>query len=200
MNEITQLIGIDPSVKTAGVAIYEPATNNLKLYSGELNACLSWLDASCDLRKCIAYVENPDLNSTTFGSSGLLHSTLKMYKIGRITEAVAILQLHILLKRSQHVGKSQASAQVFIQFLKSRNVPVIEVAPAERMRADKPFRSGSKLLPVGLLVMPTKTSAHQFKVLTGYKGSSNEHSRDAATLVWGKSVETAVMKLRKQNK
>ena len=44
-----------------------------------------------------------------------------------------------------------------------------------------------------------KTSKGQFAKLTGYMGQSNEHSRDAATLIFNKNVNWAKMKFATQN-
>jgi len=50
------------------------------------------------------------------------------------------------------------------------------------------------------LTMPTKTNAKQFETITGYKGQSNEHTRDAATLVFNKTAKWAETMIKIQEK
>ncbi|RMG89955.1 MAG: hypothetical protein D6706_20450 [Chloroflexi bacterium] len=185
------LVGLDCSIKQSGVAVYEPDTNKLELQSGTFTEVVKWLNEKGVLKQAIAVIEDPNLNSPLFIARRSIYSVLKRRQAGRCSEADVMTEMNILLKRAQHVGKAQAAAELFVQFFSGAGIPYLRIAPSDRMRADKPPRAGKHPMPVGMLVMPTKTTAYQFKTLTGYKGRSNEHARDAAMLVWGKSIEWA---------
>ena len=103
-----------------------------------------------------------------------------------------------LAKMAQGVGKCCAAADLLKSLFDEKGVPVVEIKPSDRHRADRPPSSGKQPLAIGFLSMPTKTSAHQFEQMTGYMGRSSEHSRDACTTVWGKSIYWAETMIERQ--
>lgn len=64
----------------------------------------------------------------------------------------------------QGVGSVKRDAQIWEDFLQDNGIPFEMVAPKNNK---------------------TKTTAHYFKKLTGWPSVTNEHSRDAAMLIFG---------------
>lgn len=103
-------------------------------------------------------------------------------------------KVSIAMKFASSVGENRANAKLIIKMLAQRNVPVIEIAPSKRQRADKAQqKAGKGKIDMRSLKMPTKTSAGQFQELTGYDLRCNEHNRDAATLVFGRTLRQVRM-------
>lgn len=69
-------------------------------------------------------------------------------------------------KKSQGAGSVKRDAQIWEEFLKMYNIPHTFVRPSKSI---------------------TKIKRDRFEKITGYKGRSNEHSRDAAMLVYGRT-------------
>lgn len=188
------LIGIDPSFKTAGVAFFEPGSKKYDLFTGDFLGAVAWLNSK-PLRECIAVLENPALDSTLFfGWSKVRGSILKLQaRAGTLADVES--EFRVCTKMAMHVGQSQAAGEMFKTLFEQVKVPCVEIAPSARHRADKP---DLKKLGIEMFVMPTKTTAEQFRQLTGHVGRSSEHARDAATLVWGKTVRWAEMQIQIQ--
>ena len=68
------------------------------------------------------------------------------------------------LGRAQGAGYVKAHCQIWEDFLTDYRIPFEAIAPRRNV---------------------TKLSAEQFERITGYKGRTNEHARDAAMLVYG---------------
>ena len=68
------------------------------------------------------------------------------------------------LGRAQGAGYVKAHCQIWEDFLTDYRIPFEAIAPRRNV---------------------TKLSAEQFGRITGYKGRTSEHSRDAAMLVYG---------------
>lgn len=68
------------------------------------------------------------------------------------------------LGRAQGAGYVKAHCQIWEDFLTDYRIPFEAIAPRRNL---------------------TKLSAEQFERITGYKGRTNEHARDAAMLVYG---------------
>ena len=198
--EKTFILGIDPSFKTMGACIYNIATHELKFGGGDLFETIKFIRENADQKRTIAVVENPDLDNTVFNAAGpisksineLLYQKSNPFKKvkDRPTVNSIVSDVRIALKIAQGVGKNKAAAQLIIQVLERAGIPVLQIAPSKRMRADKDLKKlkADPAAGVKLLSMPTKTTSHQFKQLTGYAGRTNEHQRDACTLFWGKSI------------
>lgn len=191
------LIGIDPSLTTAGVAIYSPADGKLILHSGDVFSCMGFLNKSGILSQSIAVVENPNLDNTVFNAWRLIAVEIEKYKNKTAPIGDVKMKFGISMKHAQGVGKNKAAADLFIEMLGRAGIPVLEIAPSSRHRADKDLMK-SKVQGVKMLSMPTKTTAAQFEQYTGYSGRSNEHSRDAATLCSGRSIQWAINQIKIQ--
>jgi len=68
-------------------------------------------------------------------------------------------------ERAQGAGSIKRDCQIWQEFLTENGIIHYFLAPKNNK---------------------TKLTAEQFKRITGYKGTSNQHNRDAAMIVWGK--------------
>ena len=185
------LIGIDPSFTNCAAAIYHPATKGLQLHTGDLFSVMAFLNGSGVLGKCIVVCENPNLDSNTFGMWAMMKAAIIGLMQGRVNIVTVQSIFARCMKVAQDIGKSKASAQLLIEMLHRQQIPVLEVKPSSRDRADK-----VKNADVRFMKMPTKTNAAQFATYCGFvPPKSNEHSRDGATLVVGRNIEWAQRQL-----
>jgi len=190
------LIGIDPSFTNCAAAIYHPATNGLQLHTGDLFSVMAFLNQSGVLGKCIAVVENPNLDSNTFGMWAMMKAAIIGLMQGRVNIGTVQSTFARYMKVAQDIGKSKASAQLLLEMFRRQSIPVLEVKPSSRDRADK-----VKNADVRFMKMPTKTNAAQFATYAGFPvPKSNEHSRDAATLCLGRNIEWAQRQLMLRKK
>lgn len=195
------LIGIDASFQDAGVCIYDTTSGKMGLFSGDLFAVMSHLNRCDVLDKAIAVIENADLDSTTFDAWFRFKQWVLKLISGKIRMEFGEDNLKSWFSRemkiAQDAGKAKAAGALFVEIFRRANVPVLEIAPSSRDRADKEaLKSGFR--GIKLLNMPTKTTARQFQDYTGHVGTSNEHSRDAGTLVSGNTIAWARMSIRVQ--
>jgi len=194
----TILLGIDPSFVNCGVCIYNPKGKSMNMKTGDMMSMVKWIQTQCKLKNIIAIVENPALDSTTFGMWGMVKAKIdgmmnyNKQRFNKIVKKVSMADIQssfsIAMNYAQKVGENKAAAKQMILMLRHANVPVIEVAPSSR---DKAFtkKSGKTVRrDVKFLKMPTKTTQAQFKELTEHEGRTSEHARDAATLVWGRTA------------
>lgn len=198
MKEFKYLIGIDPSFVTCGCSIYEPETKNLILHGGDLFSVMNFLNNSRILGKAIAVVENPNLDGTVFGSWFRFQAQIDRLQKKQIGLGELKSEYSIAMGHAQKVGKNKAAGMFIIEMLTRQDIPVLEIAPSSRHRADKDLAK-AKFKGVQMLSMPTKTTAEQFNALTGYTGRSNEHSRDSATLIHGRTIQWAINQIMIQN-
>jgi hypothetical protein len=89
----------------------------------------------------------------------------------------------ITARMGRDVGKNQAGATVVKQLCAYFRAPCLCIAPSQRRKASKRLKRANGL------PYPTKTTKAQFEGLTGCREKTNEHNRDAGTLVWGMSVK-----------
>ena len=93
----------------------------------------------------------------------------------------------IAMNYAQKVGENKAAAKLMIKMMEVKGVPIIEIAPSQRKRADKiKLKAGKAKVNWSTVPYPTKMTAMDFKEFCGYEGRSSEHSRDAMTLIIGK--------------
>ncbi len=182
------LIGVDPSFHTCGIAIYEPATTGLELFSGDSFAAYAYLNSKGILGQSVIVLENPNLDSTSFNMWGLFQKALK----SGAGQAELQKQFAICMTYAQKVGQSKAAGKWFLELFLRQSIPVVEVAPSSRDRADHKRLIGANPVVLRSLKMPTKTTQEQFKILTGWSSLSNEHKRDAAMSVHGRTISWAM--------
>jgi len=68
-------------------------------------------------------------------------------------------------KAAQNVGENKAKAKLIVEYCEKAGIEVIKQKPSKKSK--------------------TKMKAPEFEFLTGWKGRTSEHGRDAAMLVWG---------------
>jgi len=135
--------------------------------------------------------ENAELDSGVFGAWEMFKKKIQaQYRAKFPNYKYLGTEFNKAMAMAQSIGKQKASARIIISALKQFGLEVIEIAPSWRDRSDKKkMRGGLTTTDVRFFTMPTKTNAAQFKLLTGYSERCSEHARDAATLVWNKTLE-----------
>lgn len=202
MQERDILIGVDASLTNCGIAILQGG--NLELHTSEILDAIKWLSGKKILSRSVAVIEDPNLDKNVFGQFVLVKAAVLKFagkEVGRYgmkqsagTMADVQGAFSIAMKRAQDVGQSKAAAKILISLFERSNVPVLRIAPSDRHRADKESIK-TNFKGIQMLNMPTKTNAGQFQQLTGYTGRSNEHNRDAATLITGRTTKWALMQI-----
>lgn len=225
------LIGIDPSFKTMGVAVWTPSEQKLVCYSGKLQHCLNWIYKSYKPDEFVAVVENPNLDSphytlwkstplflndggyrkkprTVFGFINVIlqyvKTELRRAGSSKLT-SLPVSMVHVeiafrsCMRKAQDVGKNKAAAEFTIDILRERGVTVAEITPSKRHRADKTSAKN----PANILhkAFPTKTNRKQFIEYSGINvgpRDTNEHTRDAATLVVKRTVQNVELQAMEQ--
>ena len=177
------LVGIDPGLETTGVALYDPKTNSLELFTGDIQQAINWMGKNCKPAECLVTIEDPNANSLVYGGWA------DFVKLGRNQSA-----FNRMMKKAQQVGEVKSAAKILITIMARSGYRIVTIAPSQRENAKK--KTGTD---VRLLRMPTKTTPTEFAKLTGYGMRSSEHSRDAATLVWGKSVKQVELLILKKH-
>lgn len=114
----------------------------------------------------------------------------------------------IAMRVARSVGENSAAGKLIIKQLSEAGVPCVEIAPSKRdsiANIKKKLQSkigikgaNMQLIKLNQFKMPTKSTAAEFKEWTSYEGSTNEHNRDAATLIFGKTAKWVEMKLHEQ--
>jgi hypothetical protein len=77
-----------------------------------------------------------------------------------------------------NAGQNGGAARVIIQACIDLEIPFVRIAPSDRDNAKKTKKHPNSWK------MPTKLTSKQFFDRTKWEGSTNEHGRDAATMVW----------------
>lgn len=167
----------------------------MSLISGDIWTVIKKLNQSEALDESIVVLEDVSLENSVFALDKRISKLLFDLLQRKITIAEVMVEIRIMAKHAQGIGKSKASCEVLKHMFKKAGVPMVLISPSRRDRADKPGKTGPGNRGIALLSMPTKTNAYQFQMLTGFSGRSNEHSRDAATLVWGRSIKWAETQL-----
>lgn len=141
----------------------------------------------------IVVVEDNTLNRNVFNQWKPLWEKCTLYFYKRIGTVEAIKkQFNMALKRGQDIGKNKYLCKIFVKELEALGIPHIRVSPSDRWRADKNKSKGGLVITpsnLELYQMPTKLTSAQFKTLTGYSNPTNEHERDASTIVYGKTMQ-----------
>lgn len=217
MNQYRYLIGCDPSYQNFGVCIYDTQEKTMLLKTGKFGEMVKFINSNIDKKKSIAVVENSAMVSAVFKMWPMVKSEIDKYaeslakyhmakfsgtlKPNKPTLTECQSSFAIAMKLAQHVGNQKGACEQIIEIFKNVNIPIHEVSPAWRDRADKAQKKAGKAkVNIHSLTMPTKTTSAQFLELTGYGSGknerSNEHNRDAATLVFGKTGEYFYKKIK----
>lgn len=131
------IIGIDPGTDTGYAVWHVPGQRFTRIQTCSILDAVEMVGSIADLnRNILVRIENPNLRKW-FGKSGR----------------------EVL----QGAGSIKRDYSIWIEFLKSRNIPYEDVAPRN---------------------IKTKVSAEYFKKLTGWEGRTSSHARDAAMMVF----------------
>jgi hypothetical protein len=205
------IVCFDPSMNKCGCAIINATDfSRQKHKTSDLFSVLDWMKTETKGKRYLVVLENPNLDKANFGMiemtlsevNGLLNYTRWLiFKKGRPPQKKTIgdvrTSILIAMQYGQRIGKSQASAMVLIALLDRANIPFCEIAPSDRMSLKNKKHEKHFNLNPRLVVMPTKSNADQFKTMfPGFSGRSSEHSRDAATLVFGKNVKAVRLMIK----
>lgn len=208
------LVGIDPSFTNMGVAVYKPETKELNLKTGDYRSMITWLNKTVKLNRCYLIVENPALESNVFSMWGVMkkeveelarYESWKAKKSMNMPGTKSIQEVQSVFARSmkyaQNVGENKAAAKYFLNTVDGL-APIAEISPRERDRYDRMKKKLGKNANINLdtLRFPTKTNQTVFNEWTGYKGRNSEHARDAATLVFNRTISWAKTLTRPRKK
>jgi len=171
------LVGIDPGIETMAICIYYPTNKSIRLFSGHPFDCFAFILKNELPEKAIFALEDPTKQNQVFN-----RRLPKSWLDFKIENQKAIV-----------VGKLFGATMIIKEFLKRNGCKYYSVAPEER---DSAKNRRKALRPIETLKSPTKTNKHQFKHLTGYSKRTNEHERDAATLVYGRTICWAETQLK----
>lgn len=211
------IIGIDPSSQKGnnGFAIWDTVAKQficvrsmgLLSIKGEALDFIESYGVKKDGKytNVIAVVENAELDSAVFGVWQSFDSFLKSKLIpkrkgsfsGRsqpYTQWSGQLEklFRSYLSQAQSIGKLKVACRIVLEGLEGIGLQVLQVAPSWRDSMDSTKtkkRGGLAVKDVRYMRMPTKTTAEDFKVLTNYSERSNEHGRDAATLIFNQTKQ-----------
>lgn len=156
----------------------DPGENNGVFYSvnGRLVKCetldfyslimrLDEIKGFSEYNKKKIYIEDPNINKPVF-----LPTKMKQDIFKRKTNCLdgkpfkeQDLALRIAMRKAQNVGMNKQLAKLLIEFCKKKGF-IVEM-----------IRPGNK-----------KLSADEFRRLSGFKGSTNQHVRDAGMLILGR--------------
>lgn len=184
------LIGIDPSFKTMGVAVYNPRTKQYWLGGGDMSQGIR--DISQWAAEGICILEDPNGDKAVYGAAEAIQEASERYRVGGKEWN---RKVRTALKIAQDVGANKAAARELMKWMDRFKIPYMLVAPSDRDRADKTSEGRDRKCKIEFLRAPTKTTSEQFRKLTGHHGTSNEHQRDAATLCWGRSISWALAQI-----
>lgn len=195
------LIGIDPSIKTAGVAIMIAGSQRASLFQGDLLECLWFINKSGVLQRAVVVIEDPNLDSPAFGLWHKMKVAIQGVVSGRAPlngtgNESAESFFRRCIKQAQHVGKNMGAAEIFQMTLQNSNVPFVSVAPSSRHRA---VTESGEPRDVRFLNRPTKASAVQLKNWLKWPEQTDwggEHSRDALTLIVNRTVKEVLNEAR----
>lgn len=188
------LVGIDLGIwKNTGVALYDPK-KKIYIYIKSTDL-FEAMDICKGLNlvenlEIVVVVENANMDSNVFGADQNFMTYLRSWLGRKPFDFKAILkQIRMVITWGGNVGKNKGAAITFCAKLRELNIPMVEIAPSTRRVAGSSIKIGQleQEIPLNQLPMPTKVKSPAFIKLTGHKGETNEHGRDAATLLWKKS-------------
>lgn len=192
------IIGIDPSIQESnnGFALYDTkkgelitvrATSDISI----VPLCLEVIaDFGGNSNDFLFVVENSSLETNIFGAWATFKKLLfAQFRQPLTNWNVIESAFRAALALGTAVGKNQYASMRIIRELQNKGLDIIEISPSWRDRADTVKTIGGvRSTNPAAFNMPTKSTAEQFKKMTGYPETTNEHGRDAAMLVFGKTA------------
>jgi len=198
------LVGVDPGKENFSLAFYHTHTRiYTNFFTGNPDQTTSRLFAYMLDHPQYEYrviVEDPNLDSALFYGWSTISGLIKAYKFcqGNVQLSDIESVYRTQAKKSERVGFVKLITQQFLHQLDAHEIRYIRIAPSQRTCVklqDSKRLKGIKLLQAK---MPTKTNRAEFKLLTKHTGQTNEHQRDAATLVFDRTFKWFEMKQRMQ--
>lgn len=161
------MVGIDPG-KDTGVAIYDQKSGRLV----SLKAVAFWdaikmlnriangreKNTNGTVKGAALVIENPNLNKPVFPHK--MEQADFNRSINNMDHDLHEKTLRVFAKRAQNVGQNKQMATFLIEYAERIGFRVSQVRPGKK-----------------------KVNAETFNSRTGWKGKSNQHSRDAALLL-----------------
>lgn len=164
------LLGIDPGTGDGtGWSSRKAGESALRFVgSGRVDELFHYIDRLLQEseEEVVAVLEDPNIDTSVFHVNP---ASLRGASIQEIRKALAT---------AQNVGKCKGVASAVFQFLLSRKVRTVRIAPSNRQR---PKSVTADLSPYRY---PVKVTREQFFEHTGWADVTNEHSRDAAMLIF----------------
>lgn len=162
MSQGTIFIGIDPGANT-GIAVWN------RVRSGQYFSQIECTDffGALDMIEEFHLVRAPqhDLKLVVVIEASNLNRSMHASTMDKIAGTPAE-KLRRILKMAQDVGGVKRECELLMKYCERNKITFIAAQPTAKSL--------------------TKIKADRFNQLTGWKQRTNEHSRDAAMLVWGK--------------
>lgn len=178
-SDIAVWVGIDPGIRADNCGISTKSVGSKiveTIASGSVeNICARIFSLHNQGFKIGVVLEDPNLDSPVFGSWAEMQRVINSRNVSAMKA-----KFSALMKKGQAVGMNKAAAKIIHRFCNTHKIPIARVAPSTRSRIDNPKKM---LKHPQMFKMPTKITKAQCEILTGYVGNSNEHGRDAATLI-----------------
>lgn len=198
-NTPTYLVGTDPGVSTFSLAVWHCNKKEfVEFHTGTLSSITQliwdWIkNKTYNLAHMGFVVEDPNIDTAFYDGWKELETQIKMYKFNqaKLKDIESVYRKHT--KMAQNVGQNKMVAAQFIAWLKMQNLEFLRIAPSSRTKVLKKDATGKEYRLKGvhlkIATMPTKTNAGEFQLITGHKGKTNEHQRDAGTLVFDRTLK-----------
>lgn len=196
------LVGIDPGANNnTGIALYDSkAKELLNVRSSTIEGCQKLLSKYKDqYGKDLAIIlEDPRLDNAIFGAAEEIRAFVlyelynkKPNKFANIEGIMSCVKKW--LKQATGVGMNMMAAKYIEREVITLELPLLLIAPSWRERSDIKKKVGNTIIEgYDAWIMPTKLKKDKFKEITGYCKSSNEHGRDGAMLVYGRTYTNLV--------
>jgi len=188
-------IGIDPGM-TTGLAIYENGKLT-QLFSGGHSEMILKIYELAHLKNCILKVilEDVHADETNFSASKFIRTMMNNKELQkRIPSNIRRHEYAIkaACKRSRDSGMVAGLSADWKMFMNMMGISYYTLAPSQRQSVETitkktgvPFSNFKNLIAIiREMKAPVKMNKEQFNELTGWTGVSNEHNRDAGSLVW----------------
>lgn len=161
------LAGIDPSMEKCAFAFYDVANKTFDLFATfNCYQAVCAVQTLCVLQDKIGFViEDASIQPTAF----------------KIESEKSAISFGAAARIGRNIASPMLCAKVLMQAMDCLSLSYSRVNPSMRSKVKGAVK------PNAAHVLPTKTNAEYFKLLTGCQTSNNEHERDAATLVYARN-------------
>lgn len=184
-------IGIDPGV-TTGIAVYNGGGITALQSGSHSQMLLAVIDISRSNGNLLSIIlEDVHADKTNFVAAQFIRQMMANPALAKKMPSEKKRMAYCInaaCKRSRDSGMTAGFAMDWKALFAQQGITYATLAPSMRDNAAAILsKLGKGINPapvIARLRAPTKLNAGQFKTLTGCQLPSNEHTRDAATLVW----------------